>query len=435
MTRSDLQILQVSASDVGGGAENVALTLHRAYVARGLGAHLALGTMRRDTPAAVEIPGGAPRTAISFAGRMRRRASRLLADPGSIVDRVRGLEDFNFAGTRQLLSLTSPPPNVLHLHNLHGGYFDLRELPTLSHALPTVITLHDTWLTAGHCAYTLGCPRWLTGCGECPDISRPMAIPRDSSAANWRRKRDIYARSRLFIAGPSRWVLQAAAESILAEATAEQFLIPNGVDTAVFAPGDKAEARRMLGLDPEAFLVMFTAGGERPNPFKGTATVLAAVPGVSAQIVGRRVVFLALGGVETSLPGDHVVRVPFVEDPATVARYLQASDIYIHMAVGDNQPLAILEALACGTPVVASAVGGIPEIIADGVTGVLVPMHDTDALTAAIVSLANDSDRLHAMGSAAAAYAKANLTVDRMVDAYLAMYQAMLSARGMPAPA
>jgi len=100
------------------------------------------------------------------------------------------------------------------------------------------VTLHDTWLTADHCAYTLGCEHWKTGCGDCPDITRPLAVPRDSSAANWKRKRDILSRSRLFVAGPSRWVLDKARNSILAGASVEEFLIPNGIDTSVYREGD-----------------------------------------------------------------------------------------------------------------------------------------------------------------------------------------------------
>jgi len=426
MQTQALRILQVSASDVGGGAERVAADLHRAYLRRGLDAYLAVGALRSTMQNTIEIPGAAPKTRIGAAGRMRRRAGRVAADPGSLIDRLRGLEDFNFPGTRRLLTLTPEPPDVLHLHNLHGGYFDMRELPRLSSALPTAITVHDTWLTAGHCAYAMECDRWLTGCGKCPDISRPLAIPSDSSAANWLRKRDLYRRSRLFVAGPSRWVLEQASRSILAEATLEQYLIPNGIDTDTFRPGDRASARSELGLDPEALIVMFTAGGERPNPFKDTASVMAAMPLVVEAMGDRRVLFVALGAGGTESPDPHVIHLPFAEDPARVARHLQACDIYAHMALAETFGLAIVEAEACGIPVVASAVGGVPETLRDGVTGLLVPAQGVGELASAIIRLARDTDARLAMGEHAARFARERFSLERMVDEYLAMYASML---------
>ncbi|MBU4556545.1 MAG: glycosyltransferase [Actinobacteria bacterium] len=420
------RILQVSASDVGGGAERVAMDLHRAYLARGLDATLAVGARRSTTDGVVEIPGAAPRLPLHWAGRMRRRIERLVADPSSVVDRIRGLEDFNFNGTREVLSLAPHGSDVLHLHNLHGGYFDLRQLPRLSRAVPTAVTLHDTWLTAGHCAYTLDCERWLIGCGECPDITRPMAIPRDSSAANWERKRGILRQSRLFVAGPSRWILDQADQSILAEATMERFLVPNGIDTDVFMPGDRNEARRELGLAPDALIVMYTAGGEFPNPFKDTTSALAALPGVADALADRRVLFVALGAGGTTPTDPRVMHIPFTESPALVARYMQAADAYVHMALAETFGLATVEAQACGLPVVASAVGGIPETLLDGETGVLVPQQDLAALSSALISLGADADRRLTMGTAAARFARTRFTLDAMADGYLAMYDAML---------
>src|SRR3546814_10331965 len=81
---------------------------------------------------------------------------------------------------------------MLHCHNLHGGYFDLRELARFSKLLPVVLTLHDEWAYTGHCAYTFGCERWRSGCGQCPHLDVSPSIRRDASAANWTAKYDIY---------------------------------------------------------------------------------------------------------------------------------------------------------------------------------------------------------------------------------------------------
>ncbi len=103
-------------------------------------------------------------------GRRGRRSVTLVRDArgrcairGVLLDTLRGREDFRFPASHRVLELPPRPPDVLHLHNLHGGYFDLRVLPELSARQPTVVTMHDEWLYTGHCAYTLDSERWLDG--------------------------------------------------------------------------------------------------------------------------------------------------------------------------------------------------------------------------------------------------------------------------------
>src|SRR3546814_19635674 len=72
-----------------------------------------------------------------------------------------------------------------------------------------VLTLHDEWAYTGHCAYTLGCERWRSGCGQCPHLDVYPSIRRDASAANWTAKYDIYSSSRLYVATPSHWLMRS----------------------------------------------------------------------------------------------------------------------------------------------------------------------------------------------------------------------------------
>jgi glycosyltransferase involved in cell wall biosynthesis len=426
-----LTILSVNSADVGGGAERVGRELHESYAAAGEDAWLAVGSKRGRDPRTVEIPNRAHRSAWARAWmraadalpqrgagfRTARALREVVAEPARWAARRQGREDFAFPGTATLLELPSRPPDVLHLHNLHGGYFDLRELPSLTARVPAVLSVHDAWLLSGHCAHSFDCGRWETGCGECPMLWIHPAVPRDATGFNWIRKRDIFARSALHVAAPCEWLADRVRRSILMPAVRELRVIPFGVNLDAFSPEDKAAARADLGLDPARAVFLTFANSLRPRSWKDSGAFREALGRLSGAAANAQ--WLALG---ESGPDEQVgaVRIRFVgseTDDRKLARWYSAADAYVHPARADTFPLMVLEALACGTPVVATAVGGIPEQIVSGAfgpgarvsagtdraTGALVPPGDGRALAAAIAGIAELDAAARAMLSANAA--------------------------------
>src|SRR5207253_206964 len=110
------------------------------------------------------------------------------------------------------------------------------------------------------------------------DLSIYPAIPRDATAANWCRKRDLLARSRLHVITPSQWLMDKVQDSIVHPAVASAHVIPNGVDLTIFRPAaDRAAARHELSLPQDATILLFAANGIRSNPFKDYPTLRAAL--------------------------------------------------------------------------------------------------------------------------------------------------------------
>ncbi len=439
-----MHILQLSTYDQAGGAEKVAWNLFQTYRARGHQSRLAVGFKRTADADVLEIPHSdlvPPWAHLCWMlhGRLAPLEShvrgvwrlrywlRVLAQGQNGMDQARGREDFHHPGSRKLLALAGMTPDIVHAHNLHGGYFDLRLLPALSRKIPVVMTLHDEWTYTGHCACTLGCERWQNGCGDCPDLTIYPPIQRDATAWNWRRKQQIYRRSHLFVATPSRWLLERVQRSMLWPI--EGRVIHNGVDLTVYHPAVRAEVRAELELPLNAVILLFAATGVKSR-FKDYATIREALARLhGADLPTRSVLFLALGGQEAHrerIGSVDVQTLPFQSDPARVAQYFQAADIFLHAAHADTFPNTVLESLACGTPVIATAVGGIPEQIEDGRTGFLVPLQDSMMMARRICDLLQDEGERTQMGAEAAAVARRDFDLERQADEYLGWYAEIL---------
>ena len=462
MTEQPLRILQVNTADLGGGAERVAWNLHRTYRAQGHQTWLAVGqrysTDKDVLPFAAQTR-GVPRLRAFhrpvFGSVRAVDVVRWLSRPQGFRAWWHGEEDFEFPASWRLLDLPPVTPQIVHAHNLHGGYFDVRMAPSLSRRVPLFLTLHDAWLLSGHCAHSFDCERWKTGCGHCPDLGIYPAIRKDATAFNWQRKHALYAQSRLYVATPSRWLMRKVEQSILAPAIIEAQVIPNGVDLSVFHPANQQDARREMGLPADGEILLCAAHTIRRNMWKDYRTLQRAVTVVGERRAhrGRPLLLIGLGETAsaTRLGAAHVQFVPYQHDPAIVARYYQAADVYLHASRADTFPTTILEALACGTPGVATAVGGIPEQINslqgvfeastrpfegglvfpdDEATGILAPPGDGEAMAIGIERLLADEALRRQLGQHAARDARQRFGLERQAHAYLAWYARALAQHG-----
>ena len=437
-------ILQVSSLDKAGGAEQIAWNLFKIYRDRGLDSWLAVGKKRTSDSHVVVISKESSRgwwenlchclasVLNPLAGKVRgilrlQVALKNLGKGADLFAELRGQENFHFPGSWNLLKYSPRKPAIVHLHNLHGGYFDPRAITDLSSQVPVMLTLHDAWLLSGNCAHSFGCERWKTGCGSCPDISLYPGLKVDSTALNWRRKKAIFANSQLYIATPSRWLMDKVQQSILAPSILESRVIPNGVDTEVFRPEARQHVRSLLGLPLNEPIVLFVANGIKKNTFKDYMTLEEAM-----KLVGWRssnkVHFIALGeeGPTEQFGNVQLHYIPRTTNQKEIAQYYQSADLYVHPTKADTFPTTVLEAMACGLPIIASNVGGIPEQIEQGVTGLLINPQDPHTLAQKInLMLENSSLRLN-MGEAALQRVQTQFTLELQVNRYLDWYQQIM---------
>lgn len=403
-----MKIVQINGGDKGGGATNASYRLHHELLSRGHDSYICAARISEAEDRIAELPGHS----------LLERAARKYWHP-------RGLNYVEIRSSSRLRKheyLRDGSP-VLHFHNIHGGYFNYQALSKLTATEPAVWTLHDMWAFTGHCVYSYDCDRWQTGCGQCPYPDEYPAIAFDATAREWKLKQATYRNSQLVIASPSRWLADLARESILAEFDIRA--IPNGIDMQVFSPGDKAKIRRQLGIDDSRVVLLW--GTHQLTDLRKGGDVIASLGKSLPDRIRDRVTLLAFGsGTEAlpeQLPGLDVRPFGFVTTDEQMARVLSAADILLFPSRADNLPFTVMEALACGLPVVAFDVGGIPEMVREGETGLLVPPFDVHGFVKKVVDLAAATGARHQMSENCRRVAVNEYSVELMAERYLSLYE------------
>lgn len=409
-----LTILQVSTSDIGGGAGKVAFSLHKLYRKLGHESYLIVGRKKSDDPYVISI---SPSKFTRFVNKLART--------------ILGWQYIYYPKSRNINRLIGKPIDVIHLHNLHGGYFDLTTLPKLTHLAPTVLMLHDCWTFTGHCAYPFGCERWKVGCGDCPDLKIHPSIKVDGTRFNWRRKRHLLTSSRLWITAPSNWLLKMVKESFLSKFP--QRLIYNGVNLDTFSPGSKNEARDKLGIPLDRKIILFLGNAWTRDPRKGFSMLAKAFISLlrSKERGMKRPLLVVVGGHPDGevwgIPRDCIRSVGYIQNENILAQFYRAADVLAYPTKADNCPLTVLEALGCGLPVVATRIGGIPEIVEHGKTGLIVEPNDVKGLEKSLRYILENSKEAKKMGQNARKVAEKKFNIYRQAQMYIEWYKQLIS--------
>ena len=207
---------------------------------------------------------------------------------------------------------------------------------------------------------------------------------------------------------------------------AKSELIMNGVDTVRFAPGLAAASTLWTGQD---VFVIGTVGRlqdvkDQASLIEAFALLVASKPEGRARlrlaVVGDGPLRDRLAQKAQALGVADLVWFPGARND--IPELMRSFDLFALSSIAEGTPVTLLEAMACGLPVVATAVGGIPEVVQDGVNGALVPASDPQALAAALGLYAADPDRVAAHGAAARTNIERHYSVAAMVGAYTALY-------------
>jgi glycosyltransferase involved in cell wall biosynthesis len=316
--------------------------------------------------------------------------------------------------------------DVVSLYWINGAFAAPEGLSGLRQ--PIVWRLSDVWPFTGACHYPGSCSHFESQCGQCPQLRQPAE--QDASHKLWRRKSSAWQHLDLTIAAPSEWIAGLARRSSLFSQR-RVVVIPTGVDLTSYQPLDRAKARALLGIPADRKVIVFGAMSPSDDVRKGyrelstALQVVAATPALSGKVLA--VVF----GSSEPLPALPVPAVSLgrLNDDASLAAAYSCADLVVVPSLEDNLPNVALEAIACGAPVAAFDVCGMPDIVRDGWNGILSPRSDPAALGNAISVLLTKDDRLAEMRINARCHAEAKFSITDQARAYFDLYAGLAEGR------
>lgn len=218
------------------------------------------------------------------------------------------------------------------------------------------------------------------------------------------------------IASPSDWLLQEAKKSGVLDSFCLFKTIANAIDTTVFTPKNKRELREQRGIDINAHVLLFSANALEV-PRKGAAILANALDLLDVEIT---LLTQGKGSLKTSNPKVKIIPLGHSSDQATLVENYAMADAFLLPSLEDNLPNTMLEAMACGLPVIGFATGGIKEHIKENRNGKLVTPLTAEALKAAIERFC--VSKAVYISKTISGYASDNFGEKRAVKAYQEVY-------------
>lgn len=325
---------------------------------------------------------------------------------------------YSHLATKKLIqAIKAFSPDVIHLHNLHGFYVNIKMLfEFLAEAdIPVVWTLHDCWAMTGHCAHFsyVGCDKWKTGCEYCPQVSEyPKSYGVDQSRRNYADKKRLFTSVKnMTIVTPSEWLARIARQSFLNKYPVMS--IPNGIDLNMFKP-TPSDVREKYHIGNKKMVLAVSNVWNDKKGFPDMCELSKMLDPECYQVV---MVGLTQEQIEqvpkTILP---ILRTSSVEE---LVHLYSAADVFMNFSYEETMGLVTAEALACGTPAVVYDKTAVPEVV-DTESGVVVQAGDSARWLNAV-------ERACQLDTKAAVARAKKFEKKEQYQKYLRVYQKMIS--------
>lgn len=319
---------------------------------------------------------------------------------------------------------TELKPDIVNLHWVTDEFLSIESLRKF--AVPVVWTLHDAWAFTGGCHYPARCMAYRESCGRCPALKSGREI--DLSRFVWRRKRRAWQNFSPTLVAPSRWLADCARTSSLFHDLPIE-VIPNGIDLTIFRPMDRCSAREILNLPRDRRLILFGAVNSMDDPRKGAHLLLPSLEKLRDRQSYDKIELLVFGSERSERTANLPFRAHYfghLHDEISLALLYNAADVVAVPSLEDNFPNVVLEAMACGRPVVAFRIGGLPEMIEHGKNGYLTEPFSIDELSLGLDWCLNGPRPWQELSENAREKTVANFELTATARRYLRLYERLM---------
>jgi len=322
-------------------------------------------------------------------------------------------------------------PDLVVIGNVHAASLDPAVVARIAAEFPSACVAHDMWWLTGRCAYTGDCAMYRRGCSErCTCPKGYPELPPERVEGAWLAKRAVLGGTpRPAIWANSDWTLAKVNAALQASGAdggnPRSGRVKFGFEFDVFSPRTKGVCRDLLGLPRDKFLILISASNLN-DPRKGISYLANALDRLRLRDTAVVGVGAAWGRSDPPIPG--MIHAGYADDPVRLATLFSAADIFVGPSLEEAFGQVFVEAAACGTPSVGFAVGGVPEALLDGISGILAREVSADALADAIGTLHADAGLRASLGFAARVWAENEWS---MAASYRSIVQAS-RACGLP---
>lgn len=411
-----MKTLIVNTSDIQGGAARAAYRLHCSLLAAGVNSEMLVQSKVSDDfsvkgpdTKVQKVAAKLRPTLDTLPVRRYKNRTKTLFSPAwlpfsSIAERINALN-----------------PDVVHLHWVTGGMLRIEDIAKIK--APIVWSLHDMWPFTGGCHYDELCGGFKKSCGSCKVLS--SSVQGDLSRKVFLRKKKTYSQKQdITVVGLSRWLANEASDSELFT-NYPVVNLPNPINTQFFSPFDKVQARKLLNLPQDKKLILFGAMGATSDPRKGFAELSQALELLTTPNT-ELVVFGSSQPKEGTPFSQKVHYLGQLHDDVTLRVLYNAADVMVVPSLQENLSNAIMESLACGTPVVGFEIGGNSDLIDHQVNGYLAKPFSIEDLAIGIDWILQ-TDKCEVIADAARKKVLDNFDSKLVATKYIDLYKSILS--------
>jgi glycosyltransferase involved in cell wall biosynthesis len=357
--------------------------------------------------------------------------SKLFSNIRKVLERTKiksfGIQNDNFSISKinsfNYKLINEKKPDLVHLHWINNGFLSIEDISKIK--APIVWTLHDMWAFTGGCHYSDTCERYKKDCGKCPLLNLNDSV--DLSNKILTEKKGLWRNKNINIVSLNNWMKNCVKKSSLFKNN-DVCIISNTLNLDIFFPKNKLNSRKKFGLSKNKKIILFGAVNAKSDKRKGFVFLEKALKSIPKN-VAKNFEAVVFGSSEKNFCLENGLKINFIgkiDSEKKISGLYSCADVFVLPSLEDNLPNTVLEALSCGTPVVAFNIGGVPDMVDHKKNGYLAKPKDFNDLKKGLLWVLNNKDYSSLSKNARKKIIK-EFNPNKITNQYIKLYKKILS--------